>query len=348
MKLKKAIVTGTVAAAFMSSVLNVSAAKATTEDYMSALKKDGKESIIIDVEAYKAAYSDLAAAFGDDWGAYIEHYLTFGVYEGRMEGALFDPLTYAAAYGDIRAAYGDDILAIANHYKTAGIAENRTMGTANGYADIAAAEKAGAIVVAPRVNSQASAAAVNNGNKVNGESSVNNGNVSNGNGVVNEISDNGVVNVQNNNGGSADASNGADTSSSSDANNSANVNNGSGAAQNNSAANTGSTGSSAVNANTSADSTSNNVEAANSSVSNESNYQHVTTIYHDDGETLWRKEYYDEDNKLSEYSSITDVDNSTNSYTENVYKWDTEKNEEVLQRTDTYVGGELVSSETPQ
>lgn len=330
MKLKKAIVSGTVAAAFLSSALNVSAVKMTDKDYMDALKKEGKQSVIIDVEAYKAAYSDLAAVFGNDWGAYIEHYLTFGVYEGRMEGALFDPLTYAEAYDDIKAVYGDNILAIANHYKTVGIAENRTIGTANGYADIATAEKAGAIVTVPRVNSQVSTVAANNDNNVSGESSVNNGGSFNGNVGANEANNNDGTNVGNDNSGGAEVNNSADVS------------------QNNSSVNTGSTGSSAADTNANAGSTSNNnTPAAAPSVNNESSYQHVTTIYHDDGETLWRKEYYDENNKLSEYSSITDVDNSTNSYTENVYKWDDEKNEQVLQRTDTYVNGELISSEIP-
>lgn len=322
MKFKKAIATGTVAAAFVSSVLNVSAAGMTNEDYMNALKKDGKESRIIDVEAYKAAYSDLAAAFGDDWGAYIEHYLTHGVYEGRMEGVLFDPLTYAEAYSDIKEAYGDNILAIANHYKTAGIAENRTIGTAIGYADMAEAKKAEAAAVAtPKAGSSVSTAAADNGNAVAKVNALNDSDSNNSNVYAGEgRSDNGTSVVNDN---SVAVS------------------------QNNSAPDTGNTNTSAVITNADTSSSNSNAAAADSGVPNQSNYQHVTTIYHDDGETLWRKEYYDENNKLSEYSSITDVDNSTNSYTENIYKWDEEKDEQVLQRTDTYKNGELVSSESP-
>ncbi len=333
MKFKKAIVTGTVAAAFVGSVLNVSAAEMTTKDYMNALKKDGKESLIVDVEAYKAAYSDLAAAFGDDWGAYIEHYLTFGVYEGRMEGALFDPITYAEAYGDIKAAYGDNILAIANHYVTVGAAENRTIGTSGGYADIAAAEKAGAVVSVPRVTSQV------NGNVVNGSAAVNAENPSGSDGsILNSAEDEGEVNGGNNapgavnNSGSAAVTNNAGTVVNSSASGDSSVNSNADSSAANTSVNTAST-------------TANNSAAANINTSSEKNYHHTTSIYHDDGDTLWRVEYYDENNKLSEYSSVTDVDNSTNSYTENVYKWDEEKNESVLQRTDTYVNGELVSSE---
>lgn len=323
MKLKKAIVTGTVAAAFVGSVLNVSAAEMTTKDYMNALKESGKENLIIDVDAYKAAYSDLAAAFGDDRDAYLEHYLTYGIYENRMEGALFDPLTYAEAYGDIKAAYGDNILAIANHYVTVGVTENRTIGTANGYADIATAEKAGAVVNVSRASRQVPGNVAITANAANG-SDVQNASETNGDSADAVNSNNVAVNV----GGS---------------NNVANTS----AASANAAGNTSSNGTANASANTVNNAVNNTAPAASPSVNNETNYQHVTTIYHDDGETLWRKEYYDENNKIAEYSSITDVDNSTNSYTENVYKWDDEKNEEVLQRTDKYENGELVSSERP-
>ncbi len=73
-------------------------------------------------------------------------------------------------------------------------------------------------------------------------------------------------------------------------------------------------------------------------------YHHTTSIYHNDGKTLWRVEYYDENNNLKEYSSVTNVDLETNSYTENIYSYDEENGKEVLERTDTYVNGKLQSS----
>lgn len=139
MRFKKAIVTGTAAALCFGSVLNVSAANTAP------LKDNKNAELIINVEAYKAAYSDLAAAFGDNTDAYVNHYLTAGVYEGRTKGVLFNPLAYAEAYPDIKAVYGDDISAIVAHYTTYGVKENRTLGTAGGYADIAEAEKYGAV-----------------------------------------------------------------------------------------------------------------------------------------------------------------------------------------------------------
>lgn len=56
---------------------------------------------------------------------------------------MFDPLAYAEAYSDVREAYGNDIAAIVNHYVNYGMAEERTLGTANGYRDIATAEENG-------------------------------------------------------------------------------------------------------------------------------------------------------------------------------------------------------------
>lgn len=80
---------------------------------------------------------------------------------------------------------------------------------------------------------------------------------------------------------------------------------------------------------------------------NGSNYHHTTSIYTNDESTLLRVEYYDDNNTLFEYSSVSDYDKDTNSYTETVYQYDEENQVSVVTRTDTYVNGELVSSETP-
>ena len=246
MNFKKAIVTGAAAAVCVGSVLNVSAAGAASGSYRDALK--GKENLIIDVQAYKAAYSDLAAVFGDNDDAYIEHYLTMGVYEGRTKGVLFDPLAYAEAYSDIGEAFGDNILGIIDHYVTFGAAENRTAGTAGDYADIAEAREQ---------TGQKSAAAVRS-------------------------------TYSGNSGSSQNAGNGA-------------------------------------------------VGGGNA-------YHHTTRIYADDGVTLIRVEYYDANNKLIKYSDVKDFDSSTNSYTEEIYHYDEENQKEVLEGTNTYKDGSLVSN----
>lgn len=70
----------------------------------------------------------MEVAFGENWDAYVEHYLTYGINEKRTAGVYFDPIAYAEAYSDIKAAFGDDYMAIINHYLTYGIKEGRTAG----------------------------------------------------------------------------------------------------------------------------------------------------------------------------------------------------------------------------
>ena len=140
MNVKKTLAAGTAALVLAGSALPASAA-GIDSDYVNALKENGTADLILNVEAYRTAYSNLDAAFGDDTNAYLMHYLTTGMYEGRTIGVLFNPLAYAEAYSDIKEAFGDDISAVVNHYVTSGIAENRTAGTAGSYADLAEAER---------------------------------------------------------------------------------------------------------------------------------------------------------------------------------------------------------------
>ena len=288
MNLKKAVIASAAAALLVGSAMNVSAAEKTPSNYANALKANNQENLIIDVEAYKAAYSDLAEAFGDDTDAYIRHYLTIGVYEGRTKGVLFDPLVYAEAYSDVKEAFGYNVPAIVNHYLTFGISENRTQGTATGYADLAAAERAGA----QKTNIQRNVI------------------------VINNLDSNAAGSIYENNA----------------------------AGNNNNAA--ASNGNTFLNNNMAAGSV--NTAAANSAAAGNSNkdYHHTTSIYGDDKSTLLRVEYYDDQNKLYQYSDITNYDSSTNSYTEKIYHYDEESQTEVLDRTDTYVNGVLSSSET--
>ncbi len=92
---------------------------------------------ILNVEEYVKAYPDLQAAYGENWDGYVDHYLTYGLYEGRDEGKLFDPWEYAEAYPDVKEAFGDDANAIIAHYVNHGINEGKTAGTAAGYVDMA-------------------------------------------------------------------------------------------------------------------------------------------------------------------------------------------------------------------
>lgn len=313
MNLKKAIAAGIATALLCAPALGVSAAEMTPNAYVKALKESGKESLIIDVEAYKAAYSDLTAAFGDNTDAYIEHYLTVGIREGRTKGVLFDPLAYAEAYGDIKAAYGDDILAIVNHYVTFGVTENRTLGTANGYADIAEAAAMTAPATAAVLPAGPVASSPVSPANVSGESTVSADDGSNAAAPVSYESAAADSTATNNvtSGNTTPAAVTSDYTASGSLNNTAPV---------------------PPETNPSADNAANN-----------ESYGHTTSHYGSDGTTLVRVEYYDNDNNLIKYSEVTDFDSSTNSYTEHIYN----ASDMSLDRTDTYVNGSLSSSGNP-
>lgn len=338
MNLKKVIAAGTTAILLCAPVLSVSAAEMTPDAFAKALRESGKEELIIDVEAYKAAYSDLEAAFGDDTEAYVQHYLTVGILEGRTKGVLFDPLTYAEAYGDIKAAYGNDILAIVNHYINFGVIENRTIGTANGYADIAeAAIQTGVMPVSallaagnaalPVADAGTSPAALLTTGTDNAAPA----------GIITTpgygaATGNTDVTVGTADNGSSDVAAGNEAVSPDTA--------GTTAAGNNQAAAPANPG--AVTAPAPANPLPGNPSEDNAS--NNQNYSHTTSVYDSDGSTLIRVEYYDANDKLIEYSQVTNYDSNTNSYTETIYGVDDIDNPK---RTDTYVDGVLSSSDTP-
>ena len=113
-----------------------------------------------DYVRYANDYPDLKAAFGFNANALYQHYITYGIKEGRTAYASakvtvttsvadFDYVRYADDYADLKAAFGYDAKALYNHFITYGIKENRGnysiydsfdyMRYANDYADLKAA-----------------------------------------------------------------------------------------------------------------------------------------------------------------------------------------------------------------
>lgn len=84
---------------------------------------------IFDARQYADRYSDLKEAFGYDEKALLEHYLTYGIAEGRDGFGLLDVRKYREKYPDLDAAFGDNWDAYVDHYLTYGIKEHRDPGT---------------------------------------------------------------------------------------------------------------------------------------------------------------------------------------------------------------------------
>lgn len=91
---------------------------------------------VFDADYYYNTYPDVAAAIGNNGEALLNHFVTFGVGEGRSASAAFNPQAYRARYTDLQQAFGNDMAAYCRHYVNYGKQEGRN-GSADGQAFVA-------------------------------------------------------------------------------------------------------------------------------------------------------------------------------------------------------------------
>lgn len=84
---------------------------------------------IFDEYYYADKYPDLKEAYGYDREALLEHFMTFGLSEGRQMNEMIDIVQYRENYQDLQDAFGDDWDAYVAHYLTYGAYEHRDNGT---------------------------------------------------------------------------------------------------------------------------------------------------------------------------------------------------------------------------
>ncbi|BAI72105.1 hypothetical protein AZL_014670 [Azospirillum sp. B510] len=84
-----------------------------------------RRSVTFDAASYLAANQDLAAAFGANTEAATQHYITNGRLENR--NTTFNAMSYIAANPDLIQAFGTNTTAAALHYATVGRLENRSV-----------------------------------------------------------------------------------------------------------------------------------------------------------------------------------------------------------------------------
>lgn len=82
-------------------------------------------SAVFDPFYYLQQNPDLAAYYGSNRMASLEHFVIFGMKEGRQAKEDFNVLSYRNQYGDLRNAFGDDLGLYYTHYMKYGEAENR-------------------------------------------------------------------------------------------------------------------------------------------------------------------------------------------------------------------------------
>ena len=82
-------------------------------------------SLVFDAAYYANRYPDLRAAFGTDSAKLLQHFIQYGMSEGRQAKSTFNVTVYKARYSDLQAAFGDDIQKYYEHYIQFGYKEGR-------------------------------------------------------------------------------------------------------------------------------------------------------------------------------------------------------------------------------
>lgn len=84
---------------------------------------------VFDAEYYYNTYPDLQATLGNSTQKLFQHFVKYGLKEGRSGCADFNLAVYKANYADLRAAFGNNDAAYCNHYVNYGRSEGRNATT---------------------------------------------------------------------------------------------------------------------------------------------------------------------------------------------------------------------------
>ncbi|MBQ9608083.1 MAG: polysaccharide deacetylase family protein [Lachnospiraceae bacterium] len=80
---------------------------------------------VFNASYYAEKYPDLKSVYGTDSDALLNHFLLYGLNEGRQASPAFDINYYMDSYPDLQNAYGDNKTMYVDHFKTFGMAEGR-------------------------------------------------------------------------------------------------------------------------------------------------------------------------------------------------------------------------------
>ena len=84
---------------------------------------------LFSAEEYAELYPDVVKAHGNEEAALWDHFVTYGLSEGRALSKSFHVFAYRDAYEDLQEAFGNDLIAYYIHYATHGMQENRSITT---------------------------------------------------------------------------------------------------------------------------------------------------------------------------------------------------------------------------
>ena len=83
------------------------------------------KSQVFDADYYRSAYADLNSAYGSDNEGLYNHFINYGIAEGRQAHPAFDIKYYVNENSDLKAAFGKDYKKAMNHFVTTGYREGR-------------------------------------------------------------------------------------------------------------------------------------------------------------------------------------------------------------------------------
>ncbi len=82
-------------------------------------------SAVYDYDFYVSKYKDIERAYGNNSEAALEHFVLYGMKEGRQAKKSFDVKAYANRYYDLRKAYKNNLVKYYQHYMNYGKKEGR-------------------------------------------------------------------------------------------------------------------------------------------------------------------------------------------------------------------------------
>ncbi len=84
-----------------------------------------QKKLVFDATFYSNKYPDLKNAFGSDATKLYEHFLNYGITEGRQAHPVFDVKYYLSQHTDLQDAFGKDYARAVRHYANIGYEEKR-------------------------------------------------------------------------------------------------------------------------------------------------------------------------------------------------------------------------------
>ncbi len=127
------LVLATGSSSFAASKKETSKTK-TTITKNSTLYKELDKNGMFDYEYYKTNNPDVVAALGSSYKKLFNHFIKYGIFEGRQPNADFNVNAYASSYSDLQQAFSSEklnarVIDYYTHYITFGKTDGRTLTT---------------------------------------------------------------------------------------------------------------------------------------------------------------------------------------------------------------------------